>query len=149
MKTILFFAVILILVTACNDSPETQPEISASIDWIPLPSLNQQSPLDVSIVNASGTKIESADEFVSGQEYTLVLKSEKPVAIRMDQNYGADWLNPLPEVLTIQQTHTYRITKTAKSGIENMIFQIVPMYYVDGVLTRELPQAFIIPKVDH
>ncbi|MEM6736645.1 MAG: hypothetical protein AAF620_11305 [Bacteroidota bacterium] len=149
-KSILFFAVIVMLVTACNDSSETsaQPEISASIDWEPLPWLDQQSFIDVSIVNAAGSKIESPVEFIAGREYTLVLENEKPMAIRIDKSYGVEWLDPLPKTLKEQTRHTFRITKAADSGIENMVFQIVPMYYIEDVLTRELPQAFFIPKSD-
>ncbi|MEM8938404.1 MAG: hypothetical protein AAGC64_03545 [Bacteroidota bacterium] len=70
------------------------------------------------------------------------------MAIRIDKSYGVEWLDPLPETLKEQTRHTFRITKAADSGIENMVFQIVPMYYIEDVLTRELPQAFFIPKSD-
>ena len=146
LKSILLCTTIFFMIFACTESTDTlsQSEISTDIDWVSLPWVDQQSELSVTLYDANGSSISASDEFVSGKEYQLVVESGDPLAILVDANYGIEWLDPAPESITEQTSHHYRISKDPASGINNIIFQVIPMYYEDDEIIRELPQAFVL-----
>lgn len=145
LRTIILFLVAASLAVACSDTNETPDAISQDFDLEALPWVEDHSEFTVSLYDANGNLIKDASEVQSGKEYEVVFKTQKPVAMYVNKNFGFEFLSGSDREMTISNIHRYRVLKT-DPGFKQVIFEVYPVYYMDDKLIHERPQLFVFPE---
>ena len=140
--------VITVFVTACSSRTEEPSVVSKDINIETMPWTENKSPISVALYDLAGEKIESTETIQEGQEYEVVIKTEKPLAIFLNSYYSFDLISSDQETLSISDTHKFRVRKT-DTGVSQLIIEVYPMYYVDDVLTHEKPQSLMFPAEEN
>ena len=145
LRTIILFLVAAWLAAACSDTNETPDVISQDFNLESLPWVEDHSEFTVSLYDTKGDLIKEAGEVQPGNEYEVVFKTNRPVAMHVNKSFGFEFLSGSEKEMTISNTHKYRVLKT-NPGFKQVIFEVYPVYYVDGELTHERPQLFVFPE---
>ena len=145
LRTIILFLIAASLALACSETNESPDIISQDFDLESLPWVEDQSELTVSLYDTEGNLIKSEEDMLSGTEYGVVFKTERPVALYVNKTFGFHFLPEMGGDLTIGNVHTYRIMKT-EPGFKQVIFEVYPVYYQDDELIHERSQLFMFPE---
>lgn len=136
---------IISLLAACHDDHASPVVISQELDMESMPWVEDQSEFTVSLYDTNGNLIESEQEVQFNKEYEVVIKANKPVAVYVSKSFGFEFISKTDGEIPIGNTHKYRILKT-EPGYNQLVYEIYPLYYLEGKLTRERPQLFVFPK---
>lgn len=136
---------IICLLAACHDDHGSPVVISQELDMESLPWVEDQSEFTVSLYDTNGNLIDSEQEVKLNKEYEVVIKTNKPVAVYVSKSFGFEFISEIDGEIAIDSIHKYRVLKT-ESGFNQLIYEIYPLYYLDGKLTRERPQLFMFPE---
>lgn len=135
----------VVLLAACSEIDETPDSVSADVDLESLNWVEDKTEITVSLYDASGRLIDNKQDVQNNKEYDVKFEASRPVAIYIKSNYGLRVITDPNKVLPIRDVHEIRVLKI-EPGFNQLIFEIYPLYYLNGELTRERPQVFVFPK---
>jgi hypothetical protein len=81
LRTIILFLIAVSLALACSETNEPPNAISQDFDLESLPWVEDQSAVMMSLYDTEGNLITSKEEMLSGAEYEVIFKAERPVAL--------------------------------------------------------------------
>ncbi len=144
LKTI-FALMAVSLIVACTETEEKPEVIPMNFDIDNISWVEGKTEFSVALYDNNGELIEDPDRVQFNKEYEIVITGDRPVAVYMNKNFGFEFKDKQEDEMTIEDTHRFQILKT-ESGLNQVIFEMFPVYYMDGKLTHERPQLFVFPK---